>query len=152
MVEADSFLNMIASFDPRAKMITSVRIKAGIWDYNEKIWSLTMEKMKDCDVSITLDHWTSKQKFTYVGMTAHWVNKSFTLHSGPLGMFLHEGQTTGDMVLTQFFKDIARELNKNAKVFSVTSDTTGSMDSFGMLLEARNIHHLFCTDHVLHLT
>ena len=67
-------------------------------------------------------------------------------------MFLHEGRTTAGEVVKKFLEDIAREIQEEAIVFAVTTDTDAAMNLFGILLEEAEILHLYCTDHVFHLT
>ena len=106
-------------------------------------------------VSITCDHWTSVAKQSYCGMTAHWIDEDFKLHSCTMGCWLHEGGSTAedlrDAFLINLFKDCQFDLKKVNMVACVT-DTTGNMSKFGRLLEDMGVSHIFCAAHVLQLT
>ena len=108
--------------------------------------------MKGCDVSITIDHWTSKQNLNYVGITAHWIDKNWTMNSIPLGLFLHEGTSKSTDIMAEFLCQMSRLIAEEASIFAVTSDTDATMNKFGLALEKKDYIHLYCTDHVLHLT
>ena len=152
MVERPSFRAMIASYDATAKPISSKTVKEEIIAMDGKIRREVIARMKGCTVNLTTDHWTSKQNLNYVGLTAHWIDHNWKLHSLPLGMFLHEGRTQATDCIDQFMVDVAREISKEATIFAVTTDTDATMNAFGQLLEEKHILHLYCTDHVFHLT
>ena len=67
-------------------------------------------------------------------------------------MFLHEGGSSATLLIDEFLANVAREVSAEATIFAVTTDTDPSMNAFGKLLEEKKILHLYCTDHVLHLT
>ena len=67
-------------------------------------------------------------------------------------MFLHEGGSSAALLIDEFLANVAREVSAEATIFAVTTDTDPSMNAFGKLLEEKKILHLYCTDHVLHLT
>jgi hypothetical protein len=134
------------------KPITSMNVKENIMDLDRSIRKQMIAKMKGCIVNLTTDHWTSKQHLNYVGMTAHWLDSDWVLHSLPIGMFLHEGGSKANELLDHFLATVAREVSEEATIFSVTTDTDPTMNAFGQLLEEKKIIHLYCTDHVLQLT
>ena len=151
-VEDPLFRGMISSISPSMKPITTRNVKERIIDLDRLIRKTTIAKMKGCVVNLTTDHWTSKQHLNYVGMTAHWLDSNWELHSLPLGMFLHEGGSNAMELLDQFLETVAREVTEEATIFSVTTDTAPTMNTFGRLLEDKKILHLYCTDHLLQLT
>ena len=104
-------------------------------------------------VNITLNHWTSKQGFNSVGMSAHWIDDNWNLQSVPLGIFLYEGTIAADAVLRKFICNIENEfLTGTVIVFAVTTDTDPTINLFGELLEAGGIIHVYFTDHLFHTT
>jgi hypothetical protein len=44
---------------------------------------------------------------------------------------------------------VTSKIAESAKIFAVTTDTTANMNSFGIRMEAHDIVHIYCTDHVL---
>ena len=86
-------------------------------------------------------------------MAAHWLTSEFEMNSLPLGLFLHEGGTNNSDVYRQFYDDVSRKLaDESIQVFGVTTDTTGNMNKFGKFLEENLVYHIYCSDHLLHLT
>ena len=49
------------------------------------------------------------------------------------------------------FTSCSTKIGANAEVFATTSDTTGSMNLFGQMLEDMGIRHPCCSDHIFHL-
>jgi len=74
------------------------------------------------------------------------------MESRTLGMFLHEGRSTGESIIDQFTINTLKRIAKDANIFATTSDTTGNMNKFGMLLEEMGIIYPYCCDHNFHLT
>jgi hypothetical protein len=70
----------------------------------------------------------------------------------PLGIFLHEGRTTANAVFEKLLVDVSQEISDVATVFAVTTGTDAAMNLLRILLEKHGIMHLYCTDHVFHLT
>lgn len=86
-------------------------------------------------------------------MTCHWIDKDFSLQNVVLGCFLHEGESTSDEVLDDFAVKLFQECGfDNLNISAVVTDTTGNMNLFGQMLEDLKIPHIYCTDHVLHLS
>ena len=52
-----------------------------------------------CSVHLTCDHWSLEQNFNYVGITVHWIDDNFKMHSLPLRMFLHEGGSSAVLLI-----------------------------------------------------
>ena len=96
--------------------------------------------MKGCTVNLTCDHWSSEQNMNYVGMTAHWIDSEWKMHSLPLGMFLHEGGSDAEALVDEFLTNVAREVSEEATIYAVTTDTDPSMNAFGRLLDEKKDH------------
>ena len=103
---------------------------------------------------LTIDHWTSRGKQSYTGMTCHWIDDDFAGHAVELGCFLNEAGHDADSVTLDFYEKLFQDCGfKDRTIFSVTSDTTGNMNKFGIKLsEEQGVHHIYCTDHVIQLT
>lgn len=152
-VEKDSFRKMISSHNKHAKVMSNKKVKTITTNIDHAIRKASIEAMQGQSVCVTLDHWTSRRKHNYTGITGHFIDDDFKLNSRTLGMFLHKGGTKGKE-LEKSFLDMHREELKldKAKLFAVTTDTTANMNKFGMLLEERGVTHVYCIDHVLQLT
>ena len=134
-VEESSFRNMISTFAPTAKALIARNVRERIIDIDCNIRKQSIAKMKGCSVNLTCDHCSSEQNLNYVGMTAHWIDVDFKMHSLPLGMFLHEGGSTVALLIDEYLANVAREVSTEATIFAVTTDTDPSMNTFGKLLE-----------------
>ena len=91
-------------------------------------------------VSITTDHWTSNSNHNYQGITMHWIDDEWKLHSVPVGCFLHEGISKSGALVEELFArmidDIGfDELNINAVII----DFTSSLNKFGKIIEGMTI-------------
>ena len=57
------------------------------------------ESTGDNIVSITTDHWTSNAYHNYQGMTMHWIDDQWKLHSLLVKCFLYEGSSKSEPLL-----------------------------------------------------
>ena len=108
-------------------------------------------------VTLTTDHWTSPDKKSYCGLTAHWITSHGKLESLTLGCFLYcledaSAENLREDFLIKLFEDSG--LGNTVNVLAVVSDTTASVNRFGMFLEQleQKIQHIYCVDHVIQLT
>ena len=153
MVERKEFREMIHSYAPTADPITKRALKLDLKSLEEKIREFQLSEMKGATVCTTLDHWTpQKGHDNYVGMNASWISEHWIMESRTLGMFLHQGRSTAECIIDRFVSDVSTKIGATADVFATTSDTTGSMNLFGQMLEDMGIHHPYCSDHIFHLT
>jgi hypothetical protein len=150
--ERPSFQRMIQSYDTTEPPISAMTIKTNIIEMDGDIQKTVISKMKGCHINSTIEHWTSKQNVNYVGLTAHWIDDDWNLHSLPLGMFLHEGRTMANAVFERLLVDVSREFSEVATVFAVTTHTDTAINLLGILLEKHDIMYLYCTVYVFHLT
>jgi len=144
---------MIKSYSPTAKLITRAKLRQEIVTLSDDIRKNAIEIIAGAKLNITLDHWTPKNgNSNFVGMTASWISDKWEKKSCTLGMCLHTGTSKGSDIFDKLLTDMTKYVKENATVFAVTSDTTGNMNKFGQILEEGNVHHCYCTDHVLNLT
>ena len=144
---------MIKAYDPSAKSIGRKALKKDIFSLNDKIREFHIKTTEGAVICVTLDHWTPKNgSETYVGMTASWITKNWEKKTCILGMCLHTGNTKAEDIMDKFLEDLTKFVQSNSSIFACTSDTTGNMNKFGTLLEESNIWHLYCTDHIIHLS
>lgn len=153
IVESQSFRDMIHSHNPNARVMSNKKVKTIVCNLEEQMRDVTIKATDGEDVSLTLDHWTSKGHDNYTGMTCHFIDKKWKLHSLPLGICLQEGRTRSAELDLELVRLWYNKLKMGAaKIFAITTDTTANMNSFGIMLEGKGIHHIYCTDHVLQLT
>lgn len=153
LVEKKSFRELMEANNSHYKPVSSKKMRTIILNLDGAMRDAAVDAMKGLSVCLTLDHWTSRANQNYTGITGHFIDKDFKLHSLALGMFLHEGETNAEKLAMDF---VDLHFNKvkasEAKIFAVTTDTTANMNKFGQELEGMGICHVYCTDHVLQLT
>jgi hypothetical protein len=153
MVEKQSFRELMETNNKHYKPVSSKKIRTIIINLEDAMRVAAVEAMKDLSICLTLDHWTSKANQNYTGITGHFIDNNFKLHSLALGMFLHEGGSTSDKLALDFVELHYNKLKtSDAKIFAITTDTTSNMNKFGEKLEGMGVSHIYCTDHVLQLT
>ena len=154
-VESKWYRTMMTASDSHIKPISRKCINKTMKLTENEIRSyiINLVKTEDPWISITVDHWTSIASQNYTGMTAHWIGKECKLHNLQLGCWLHEGNSESMSLVDDFISKIFNTCKlSEAKIVCVVSDTTGSMNRFGVILESQNIPHIYCSDHVLQLT
>lgn len=89
--------------------------------YNKviKVIQRELDEVECC--SITTDGWSSIQKFGYISLTVHFVNKLFQLKSRTLTIDHIVGSHTGE-VLQNNIKDLLRSWNLLGKSESISTD------------------------------
>ena len=66
---------------------------------------------------------------------------------------MHTGGSTAEELEKEFLKVWFDTLsNGKADFFCATTDTAANMNSFGIKMEAQKVHHIYCADHIFHLT
>ena len=152
-VEDDSFRAMIEAHNKHAKPMSRHRVKSISIRLEEVCREEDIKQMSNQQVNLTHDHWTARNGLNYSGMTAHWADEDFKIHRKSLGIFLHEGGSTSEELFDKFLKLILNKLKlSTSQLFAVTTDTASPMNKFGFMLEEMKTFHVYCTDHLLHLT
>jgi hypothetical protein len=72
------------------------------------MWQQMMHQV----VFVTLDHWTSKAKQSYSGMTVHYTYDNWIQTQYDLGCYLHEVMTTGTAIKEDYIKNLFKELRQ----------------------------------------
>ncbi|KAH0781183.1 hypothetical protein KY290_000781 [Solanum tuberosum] len=110
-------------------------------------------------VSLTTDTWTSIQRIDYMVLTAHWIDKKWTLHKGIINfcpISSHRGEDLG--------KSISKCLHEWGlhRIFTVTVDNAGSnsvaitelskqLTKWGTNLMCGSHFHIGCMAHIVNL-
>ncbi len=155
VVQSKYFRKMLKSYDSNAEPPSITKVKDHFRVLEANIRQAQLVTTSGGFVTITCDHWTSVAKQSYCGMTAHWIDEEFQLHSCTMGCFLHEGGSTAEDLKDAFFINLFKDCKfdlKKVNIVACVTDTTGNMSKFGRLLEGMGVSHIFCADHVLQLT
>ncbi len=90
---------------------------------NEKIKSaLNLAK----HVSLTVDLWSDRQMRLFLGVTAHYIDENFLLHSIVIGCHVFEGKHTGENILAKLILILDYYLIKE-KIFKIVIDNGSNM-------------------------
>jgi len=108
--ESISFQSMMKAAYVGYKNISSKHIKTKLYQMAIKVRRQIKKLVGNNTVSMTSDHWTSLAKQNYEGMTIHWIDNEWKLHSLPCGCFLHEGDSKSTSLSESFFSNIFQGL------------------------------------------
>lgn len=114
--------------------------------------------LKTCNskISFTIDGWSSFNMKGYYGITAHFIDKNWKLHSILLDFVAADGQHTGNAIAKLFFQ-ILQFYDVTRCVQGITTDNTNSnftfireLKKFICDIDTKNIHFV-CFAHILNL-
>lgn len=99
-------------------------------------------------IALTGDHWTSLSNDTYLGITAHFVDKEWKLHSFALTVSKTEERQYAEACADHFL-NVAREWEIEDKLSTLGTDSARNMAAAARLLP---FEHLPCNAHILQRT
>lgn len=136
-VEEASYRNMILSYDIGAQPFSEKSVRECLIAKESEVRKAVIGAANSATVALTVDHWTSRAKHNYTGMTLHFIDKHWNLVCLPLGCFLHEGDSKSKTLHDDFLVKLFNECGfGDLNIACVVSDTTANMNKFGQLLEA----------------
>jgi zinc finger BED domain-containing protein 1 (E3 SUMO-protein ligase ZBED1) len=150
MVEKESFRRMCCTLDTNAPKITQGSVREEIKHLGDICKQAVQKELHNRCFALTTDHWTSKNNETYGALTAHYIH-DYTLKRCVLHFEVHHGTTSGEALFTNLLQVFHSYNFDLSFVLSVTTDTTGNMNTFGRKLAEHGVIHLYCVDHNLHL-
>ncbi|XP_038253661.1 E3 SUMO-protein ligase ZBED1-like [Dermochelys coriacea] len=110
---------------------------------NEKTTKLELLK-NALAVALTGDHWTSLSNHSYLGVTAHLIDASWTLQSFALTV-MHTEERHAESC-AECFLDVAKEWNIQEKVTTISTDSAHNMIAADNCLP---FEHMTCIAHSL---
>lgn len=135
----------------KPEFFTAANIRDDIKELGGVVKEAVKRELTGKFFSVTTDHWTSPNNETYSCLTAHWIQDGL-MKQCVLAFEVFHGTTAGSELGKDFvtkFEEYGFELSF---VIAVVTDTTGNMNTFGEYLRQKNVTHLYCVDHNLHLT
>ena len=109
------------------------------------------QKLKGQRFAVTTDHWTSANDETYSCLTAHWIDKDWTMERCVLAFEVFHGSTSGELLGKDFKAKFDEYKFEPWQCLACVTDTTGNMNTFGVELRLIGVDHIYCVDHNLHL-
>uniref|UniRef100_A0A2N9H0X0 Cyclic nucleotide-binding domain-containing protein n=1 Tax=Fagus sylvatica TaxID=28930 RepID=A0A2N9H0X0_FAGSY len=163
MVDHIGFREFVGLLQPMFKMICRNTLKRDIFKIydNEKEKALQVVDKNESRIAITTDMWTSSNKKRgFMVVTAHFVNKSWTLESRVL-RFIYVPSPHTKEILCNVLLECLFEWNIDRKLSTVTVDNCTTNDAMlRMLLDKLPISslmlggsllHMRCAAHILNL-
>ena len=158
-VEDDHFREMQHSLNPKATNMSAIRIVNLVNERKAKVKVVMDQMLKDQQIAITTDGWTSKSKHSYYAFTAHWIDDNFVLRSCPLGIKQHVGKSEAADHLQELRNLLERHGFTWNHVVGITTDTEPTMNATGRMISETASHesgefieHIGCVDHILNCT
>ena len=102
---------------------------------------------KALNISLTTDCWTSVQNYSYIALTAHFLDNNFKISSYCLAVRHIIGGHFG-CNLSSYISDIMNEYDITSKVTHITSDNASNISNAINKLKINQIH---CFGHIMHL-
>ena len=150
IVEKKSFRRMCKTIDPSAPTFSQPAIREEIKHLGDICKEAVKKELHGRHFCLTTDHWTSMNNETYGALTAHYIIDQ-DLKRCVLHFEVHHGTTKGDALFENLLNVFQSYEFDVSFITSVTTDTTGNMNTFGRRLEEKGVIHLYCIDHNLHL-
>jgi hypothetical protein len=153
-VEKKSFrcmMEITSGEQNKPEFFTAANIRDDIKELGGVVKEAVKRELTGKFFSVTTDHWTSPNNETYSCLMAHWIQDGL-MKQCVLAFEVFHGTTAGSELGKDFvtkFEEYGFELSF---VIAVVTDTTGNMNTFGEYLRQKNVTHLYCVDHNLHLT
>jgi len=104
--------------------------------------------------SITTDHWTSISNDNYGALTLHFIH-NFELKTFVLSFEKHKGECSGEELEWQLMDSLRDRNLPKIQMSTLVSDSASNMNRMGELIMSdkySDIHHYYCTDHIINLT
>jgi len=161
-VNAPSFRRMVCALNPDAKVPSADTVRRDIDKrlYDEKGRIRVMLQDAPGRLSFAIDAWTSPTMQAFLGITVHWIDADWRMHSLLLDMATLTGRHTGENLCTTF-RAVCHDFGVMTKVLAITTDSASNNDTFLTHLEAaclhqgisfdRNSMHVRCIAHVINL-
>ncbi|KAJ6640352.1 Zinc finger BED domain-containing protein RICESLEEPER 2 [Pseudolycoriella hygida] len=155
--QQQSFVELVHSLNPDAKLITDKTVKADILEtYEAKLEDLkVLLSQIPGKLSISLDGWTSRNILPFLAIRGHWYDANWDYHSFLFDFSYIHGKHSG-WKHSCIFRDCLSRLNiAITKILGVTGDNAGSNDTFFDWMEEYGLtvlsNKMRCICHIFNL-
>jgi hypothetical protein len=93
--EQPSFRDMMEEVNKNCPKLDRHTCMNKLKEAEYKVKAILVEVLKEQDVSVTLDHWTSSSNVNYVAQTVHFIDENFDLVKLTLACDQHKGSSAG---------------------------------------------------------
>jgi hypothetical protein len=138
-VEKDSFRAMVNCLNRKAPAIGYDKIRTLMSNKFYDTMRAVTDILKEKDVALTTDAWTSIAKEGYVTCTVHFIEpKTWTLHHFSLGIFKKEGNSTAEDVV-RYAEGHMQTFNvRYCQLTCVVTDTEATMIAAGRIFKEKS--------------
>jgi hypothetical protein len=163
IVEYPSFHRFVTFLNANSPLISRETVRKDTNDlkdkYQEKLQSavqLHVGNLKKGRLSLTMDAWTSGNQVPYLGVTGHWIDSNWEIHSEALAFKRLRGSHTAENIATVVRK-IMEEWKITESIRAITADNASVNDKFFKCLEKlqpsiqRSDTQVRCMAHVINL-
>ncbi|XP_026399401.1 zinc finger BED domain-containing protein RICESLEEPER 2-like [Papaver somniferum] len=110
-------------------------------------------------ISLTSDIWLSKQRLSYLGITAHFIDKNWVLQKRIITYALIDTSHTGENIAEFIFRKLVHDWSISEKLFSLDMDNASAntvsvsrlKKLFPNLPSKGDLFHVRCCFHILNL-
>ncbi len=83
---------------------------------------------RGCKLSLTLDCWTSKNQYSFLGITVHYIDKNWVIISTLLDFVEVKGSHTGEN-LAHYLVNVVNDFGISDKIIAITTDNASNNDT-----------------------
>ena len=112
----------------------------------EEVKAEVVTELKDCDVAVTTDLWTSLAMQGYITVTCHFINKDWILKSIVIATRVMDDRHSGSNI-AQHLRDIQTEFG----IRSLVGITTDNASNMLVAADELGVVHIACFTHTLQL-
>uniref|UniRef100_A0A7S1BGQ0 HAT C-terminal dimerisation domain-containing protein n=1 Tax=Corethron hystrix TaxID=216773 RepID=A0A7S1BGQ0_9STRA len=154
LVEKSSFLGLTKAISSTDNLfvLSSGMVQSEVRNMAVFIRKKIAETLRTTYHTITADHWTSHENFTFSSITAHWIDGVGRMNSCIMHCHVHRDNSSDASVLEDFicvFNSYSLDLSR---IVAVVTESSGCMQMFGMHLASLGVDHLFCIDNIFQQT
>ena len=128
IVECEGFRDLLSLIEPRYRMVSRDHIQRKLLpQFKSKVEKVIMTMLQEAEsCSVTTDVWSSRRMHAYLGVTCHFITRSWHLESVLLSCSHLRGRHTGVNILAEF-EEAVEKFNILQRLFRVVTDNASNM-------------------------
>ena len=128
IVECEGFRDLLSLIEPWYRMVSRDHIQRKLLpQFKSKVEKAIMTMLQEAEsCSVTTDVWSSHRMHAYLGVTCHFITRSWHLESVLLSCCHLQGQHTGVNILAEF-EEAVEKFNILQRLFRVVTDNASNM-------------------------
>jgi len=128
IVECEGFRDLLTLVEPRYKVVSRSHIRGKLLpQYQLKVEEAIVAMLQGVEsCNVTIDIWSSRRMHGYLGVTCHFLTRSWQLESVLLCCSHLQGRHTGANILAEF-EEVAEKYSIVQRIFRVIADNASNM-------------------------